>query len=276
MADVAVVGFPNSGKSTFVSTVSAAKPRVAPYPFTTLQPHLGVVRLGSSSSPAGEFVIADTPGLIEGASEGRGLGHQFLRHIERARLLLILVDLASIEGYSPHEQESVLINELGRYNEDLLRRPRLIVGSKKDIATDYAMSSNGYPPYSISAVQGSGVTEVLWKIWQMLQEMQSIKIPSYHQSMLVVHRPEPKEGVLVVKEREGMFVVRGKAVERAVALSDLTDPQAASYVQDRLRRLGVDNALVSAGVKDGDVVQIGELEFTYFNDSVISKKARSR
>src|SRR4051812_29726683 len=127
IADVALVGFPNAGKSTLISRISAAKPKVADYPFTTLQPHLGVVRLDDT-----EFVVADIPGLIEGASEGRGLGHQFLRHIERARALVELADLAPADGRSPVEQERILLEELGRYRPDLLRRPRLTVGSKAD------------------------------------------------------------------------------------------------------------------------------------------------
>src|SRR3954463_14149600 len=129
MADVALVGFPNAGKSTLISRISAAKPKIADYPFTTLEPHLGVVRFGG-----GDFVVADIPGLIEGASEGRGLGHQFLRHIERARVLLVLVDLPSAEGRLPADQEKILLEELGRYRPDLLERPRLVVGSKADAA----------------------------------------------------------------------------------------------------------------------------------------------
>src|SRR3954447_18406394 len=132
MADVALVGFPNAGKSTLISTISAAKPKVAEYPFTTLEPHLGVVRLDEET----EFVVADIPGLIEGASEGKGLGHQFLRHIERARVLCVLVDLVSVDATSPEEQEKVLIRELGRYRPELLERPRLTVGSKTDVASD--------------------------------------------------------------------------------------------------------------------------------------------
>jgi len=129
IADVALVGFPNAGKSTLISAISAAKPKIADYPFTTLVPNLGVVRNGDT-----EFVVADIPGLIEGASEGRGLGHQFLRHVERARVLLVLLDLASLEGRSPAEQERVLLEELGRYEPDLLERPRLIIGTKADVA----------------------------------------------------------------------------------------------------------------------------------------------
>src|SRR5437588_9164669 len=129
MADVALVGFPNAGKSTLISRISAAKPKIADYPFTTLQPHLGVVRVDDH-----EFVLADIPGLIEGASEGRGLGHRFLRHVERARVLVILVDLANVEERSPQDQERILLEELGRYRPELLERPRLVVGTKADVA----------------------------------------------------------------------------------------------------------------------------------------------
>src|SRR4029077_1553095 len=129
MADVALVGFPNAGKSTLISVISAAKPKIADYPFTTLEPNLGVVSLDEETN----FVVADIPGLIEGASEGRGLGHQFLRHIERARVLCLLLDLAALDGVAPAEQERVLLDELARYRPELLARPRIVVGTKADL-----------------------------------------------------------------------------------------------------------------------------------------------
>ena len=147
LADAALVGFPNAGKSTLISSVSAAKPKIADYPFTTLEPHLGVVRFRDH-----EFVLADIPGLIEGAAEGRGLGHTFLRHVERARVLVLLLDLASVDGRTPEEQERVLLAELGRYRPDLLDRPRLVIGSKADVATAAppsrrrARAVRGHPP----------------------------------------------------------------------------------------------------------------------------------
>jgi GTP-binding protein len=150
LADAVLVGFPNSGKSTLISAVSAAKPKIADYPFTTLIPHLGVVRFGEH-----EFVLADIPGLIEGAAEGRGLGHTFLRHVERARVLIILVDLASTEERSPEEQEKILLSELERYRPDLLERPRLVVGSKSDVAT---VEFSGM---KLSAVTRSGLDSFL-------------------------------------------------------------------------------------------------------------------
>ena len=133
MADVALVGFPNAGKSTFISRISAAKPKIADYPFTTLVPNLGVVRVGERGDGA-EFVVADIPGLIEGASEGRGLGLQFLRHIERARVLCLLLDLVPADGMAPAEQERILLRELAAYRPELLERPRLTVGTKADVA----------------------------------------------------------------------------------------------------------------------------------------------
>src|SRR5580693_924011 len=136
MADVALVGFPNAGKSTLISTVSAAKPKIADYPFTTLEPHLGVVRVGSTRDHT-EFVMADIPGLVEGAAEGKGLGHRFLRHIERARILVVLIDLDPDAVHTPAEQLQILLRELGDYQPELLERPRLVVGSKQDLfATD--------------------------------------------------------------------------------------------------------------------------------------------
>ena len=140
MADVALVGFPNSGKSTLISRISAAKPKIANYPFTTLEPHLGVVRFDEH-----EFVAADIPGLVEGASEGKGLGLRFLRHIERARVLVVLADLAADDGRSPAEQERVLLAELGNYEPALLDRPRVVVGSRADMASADARESSGSP-----------------------------------------------------------------------------------------------------------------------------------
>ena len=133
LADVALVGLPNSGKSTLISRISAARPKIADYPFTTLEPHLGVVRVGRPGDET-EFVVADVPGLVEGAADGRGLGHRFLRHVERARALVVLLDLAAADGLSPAEQERILLHELGRYRPELLERPRLVVGSKSDVA----------------------------------------------------------------------------------------------------------------------------------------------
>jgi GTP-binding protein len=246
-ADVALVGFPNAGKSTFVSAVSAARPKVADYPFTTLEPHLGVVRVGDT-----EMVVADVPGLIVGASEGKGLGHRFLRHVERARALLVLVDLAPVDGRVPAEQEAVLLRELGRYQPDLLERPRLVVGSKADVATE------AWDGERVSAETGDGMRPLLGRHATLVAEARAA---APEPEAWAVLRPEP-EGFRVEREGRG-FVVVGRPAERAVALNDVTAADALAYVHQRLRRLGVDRALARAGAKPGDPVRIGELSFEY-------------
>jgi GTP-binding protein len=248
IADVALVGFPNAGKSTLISRISAATPKVADYPFTTLQPHLGVVRFDES-----EIVVADVPGLIEGAAEGRGLGHQFLRHVERARALLVLVDLASVEEIAPATQERVLLDELRRYKPELLGRPRLTVGTKADVAT---MPWDGD---RISAVTGDGVRPLVGRLVQLVEEARAAEPPP---DSFVLHEPLA-EGFRVEREPSGDFRVVGRPAERAVALSDITTPDAQEYVRHRLQRLGVDRALERAGAREGDTVHIGAMVFEY-------------
>ena len=244
MADVALVGFPNAGKSTLISRISAAKPKIADYPFTTLEPHLGVVRFDDR-----EFVVADIPGLIEGASEGKGLGHRFLRHVERARVLVVLLDLTA----DPAEQERILLQELGRYRPELLERPRVTVGSKADSAVFE------WDGMRISAVTGDGLRPLLGRIADLVDEARRV-VPQGEG--FVIHRPEP-EGLVVERGDDGAFVVRGRPAERAVAVSDITNAQALAYVQGRLKRLGVDRALARAGAREGDLVHIGGFTFEY-------------
>jgi GTP-binding protein len=248
LADAALVGFPNAGKSTFIAAVSAAKPKIADYPFTTLEPHLGVVRFQDH-----EFVLADIPGLIEGAAEGRGLGHQFLRHVERARVLVILCDLAPVDERSPAEQERVLLDELGRYQPDLLDRPRIVLGSKADV------SSTPFDGLRVSAVTRDGLDEALGRIATLVDEARASEAKP---EPFVILRPE-EQGFSVVREGEHAWRVRGRPAERAVALADLTNAEAISYVQHRLRRMGVERALARAGAADGDLVRIGDIELTY-------------
>jgi len=267
VADVALVGFPNAGKSTLISRISAARPKIADYPFTTLEPHLGVVRVGRPGDET-DFVVADVPGLVEGAAEGRGLGHRFLRHVERARVLVILVDLASVEGRDPADQERILLDELRRYRPELLERPRLVVGSKADVAAAGDAAGAGgrtRPARVISAVTGAGVEALTGELAQLVAEARAAE-PA-EGGGVVIHRPLP-EGVEVERADDGSFVVGGRAALRAVALSDLTDDDAVDYVQERLRRLGVERALVRAGVREGDTVHLGALTFTYHRDEL--------
>jgi GTP-binding protein len=250
IADVALVGFPNAGKSTLIAAISAAKPKIADYPFTTLVPNLGVVRTGDS-----EFVVADIPGLIEGASEGRGLGHQFLRHVERARVLIVLLDLASMEGRSPADQERVLLEELGRYEPELLDRPRLVIGTKADVASPDVE----FEGMRISAVTHEGLGPFLGAVSRLVVEARETESEP---ESFVVHRPA-EEGFSVRRDEDGAFRVTGRLAERVVAMADLTNREALGYVQDRFRRLGVDRALARAGARPGDTVRIAEIELEY-------------
>ncbi len=319
LADVAIVGFPNVGKSTFISRVSAAKPKIADYPFTTLEPNLGVCRLDDTF----EMVLADIPGLISGASEGRGLGHRFLRHVERARVLLVLIDLCELAGCPPADQLAVLLRELGRYRPELLARPRLVVGSRADTApgqsfnpdsafgsgesfspdsaagsgesfssgsaagsVSEAGSGESFVPDSaigsdsadgsvlagvsglvgrLSSVTGEGVQEVLGELSRLVTEARSSEtVPEAP----LVHRPLPPAQEVTVRRLDArVWAVEGRAARRAVALSDMTDPGAVAYAQDRLRSLGVERVLARAGAVYGDEVRIGDFSFTYLDDA---------
>jgi len=258
MADVALVGFPNAGKSTLISRISAAKPKIAAYPFTTLEPHLGVVRIGDR-----ELTVADIPGLIEGASCGRGLGHQFLRHIERARVMVVLVDLAAEDagGHTPAEQERILLEELGAYRPELLERPRIVVGSKVDDPRADPM----WEGEMISAITGEGLRPLVGRMADLVDQARAAEAEIQAEGTFTVHRLVPS-GILVSRDDDGTYVVHGKEAERAVALNDLTNPEALIYAQARLKRMGVDKELARAGARQGDPVRIGKLEFDYDED----------
>ena len=248
MADAALVGFPNAGKSTLIAAVSAARPKIADYPFTTLEPNLGVVRFHEH-----EFVLADIPGLIEGAAEGKGLGHQFLRHVERSRVLVILLDLASVDGRSPAEQERVLLDELARYQPDLLARPRLVIGSKADVAT------GEFDGMQVSAVTHEGLDPFLGRLAELVDDAREVQEAP---EVLVVHRPV-QEGFVIVRDDDGAWRVNGRAAERVVAMADLTNEEAMRYVHERFRRMGLERALARAGASEGDTVRIGPVELEY-------------
>lgn len=249
MADVALVGFPNVGKSTLISVISAAKPKIANYPFTTLEPNLGVVRYPGLT----EFVVADIPGLIEGASEGKGLGHQFLKHIERARVLCIMVDLEDIEGPEPQEQERILLHELGQYQPELLERPRVVVGTKSDSAIF------DWDGEMISSITQQGVRELVNRLAELVHQARQAQPET---DGIVIIRPE-QEGALVERLGEHEFRLVGRQVERVVALNDVTTPEALSYIDYALKRLGVPKMLAKAGARDGDIVWIAGFSFEY-------------
>ena len=254
LADVALVGFPNSGKSTFISKISAAKPRIADYPFTTLEPNLGVVQ----TPGVPEFTVADIPGLIEGASQGKGLGHQFLRHIERASILLILLDLSQTSEFSPERQKEVLENELSSYRPELLSRPRLVVGSRSDMS----LEDSKFDGQKISSITGVGVKEVLYQIATLIEEVRSNKPVN---PTRILHQPEP-EGIKVERVGDTQWEIMDRELIRIANLNDLSNPDALVYLQDRFKNMGVDRALIRAKVKKGEIVKIGKLEFEYDDD----------
>jgi GTPase len=254
LADVGLVGFPNAGKSTLISRISAARPKVADYPFTTLEPNLGVVRVGDSS-----FVVADIPGLVEGAHEGKGLGHRFLRHVSRAAVLVIMADLASLER-DPVSDVDVLRNELENFDDDLSERPQLIVASKVD-AGGHRLDEflTRFPDaLPISAVTGEGLDVFLGRLAEEVDRVRKER-PAAVGYIRHVVREDP-----IRVEREGAaWRVRGRRPERAVDATDMDNAEAVERLQRRLISMGVEKALAQAGAVEGDEVLIGEMEFNF-------------
>lgn len=264
-ADVAIIGFPNVGKSTLISVISAAKPKIADYPFTTLIPNLGVVHIGDNDDYS-EFIVADIPGLIEGASQGKGLGHEFLRHIERAKALLILLDLSDSAPMDPRRQLEVLVSEITAYMPDLAERPRLVVASKADSAPEGMVDeliSSSVVSLAISSVSMVGIKELIGELYSVVKSHRGAA--EVVNEEIVIHRPAPLN-FQVIRDPDGAFRVVGRAVERSVALSNITTPEAIDYIQTRLKKLGVDKALKRSGAREGDEVRIAGFSFDYQED----------
>jgi GTP-binding protein len=266
LADVGLVGKPNAGKSTLLSAVSAARPEVADYPFTTLVPHLGLVRVGDES-----FVMADLPGLIEGAAEGKGLGIRFLKHISRTRLLLHVVEARPLDGSEPEENLLAVHKELAAYSEELAARPKLIALSKCDLVTEEeardtarslseTLQTECFP---ISAVTGHGVKELLHRIVELLKE---IPRPAPLAEPVLVEKTTFEEPGFRVLEEDGLFRVQGKTVEELIGRFDLENEEAVAILQRKLERIGLFEALKSAGAQEGDTVIVGPFEFEYRED----------
>jgi GTP-binding protein len=248
LADAALVGFPNAGKSSLIAKVSAARPKIADYPFTTLEPNLGVV-----SSGGREFVLADIPGLIEGAAEGRGLGHEFLRHTERARVLVMVLD--PTQPTPVVDQLSILEGELGRFSPELSSRPRVVLVNKSDLV-DAASEVPG--AIAVSALTGEGLPTAIHAIADLVD---AATRDQPDRKGFTLHRPL---GPPFTVTREGRgWRLQGETVERAIRFADLTLPEAADLAARRLSRLGVDEALEAAGARPGDEVRIGDLSFEY-------------
>jgi GTP-binding protein len=264
LADAGLVGFPNAGKSSLLRRISAARPKVASYPFTTLEPSLGMVRIGEARS----FVVADLPGLVEGAHTGIGLGHRFLRHTERTRVLVHVVDAAGTEGRDPWEDVRVINQELQFYNPELAGRPQVIAANKMDLPQarqNLPLLCQGYPDlqiYPISAATGEGVDQLLLGISRLLDEHPLNEPQAEDQDVLVI-RAEPEPAGFTVVKADGAWQVSGKGVERLVARFNFNNPSALRYLQHTLKQIGLDEALQSKGIRQGEVVRIRDFEFEW-------------
>lgn len=269
IADVGLLGFPNVGKSTFLSVVTSAKPKIANYHFTTLTPNLGVVQTRHGES----FVIADIPGIIEGAADGVGLGHDFLRHVERTKVLVHIVDISGIEGRDPIDDFEKINEELRLYNEKLSTRPQLVVANKSDLLFDETIYENfkktmeekGYEVFKMSAVTRDGVDQVIDRVSQLLNEVEEVELVSQEE----MYRPEldvDDEGGLKVEiDEDGIYVVTGKELRRIMYSVNFDDMESLQFFQAQMESKGVFDMLRQAGIEDGDTVKIYELEFEFYN-----------
>lgn len=263
LADVGLIGFPNVGKSTLLSVVSAARPQIADYHFTTIEPNLGVVAVGDTS-----FVMADIPGIIEGAHDGAGLGHDFLRHIERTRLLIHVVDVSGSEGRNPIEDVDSINNELSMFNPLLETRPQIIAANKKDQATDEQvaafvaeMNSRGYEVFPISAAIADGTQELINAAAAKLVTLpKTILLKEAKEETL--YRYEPEE-LFRVEAADKVYTVTGAWIQNIVESTNFDDPDSLQYFQRIIRKKGVIDALKKAGIQEGDLVSMYELEFEY-------------
>lgn len=269
IADVGLVGFPNVGKSTLLSRVSNAKPKIANYHFTTLNPHLGVVDIDGGKG----FVMADIPGLIEGASEGVGLGHDFLRHIERTRVLVHVVDAASTEGRDPIADIHAINKELGAYNSELLERPQIIAANKTDAIYDDGedpvaklkaeFEPKGVKVYPISAVSGKGVKELLYAIYELIQTV--------NLSPIVFEKEFDLKGLTIKQlpytvevDENGVYVVEGPRIDKMLGYTNLETEKGFRFFQNFLKENGILEDLEQAGIQEGDTVRMYGLEFDYY------------
>lgn len=264
LADVGLLGFPNVGKSTFLSTVTSARPKIANYEFTTLEPNLGVVKSKNGES----FVIADIPGIIEGASEGVGLGIQFLRHVERTRLLLHFIDVSGISGRDPVQDFNTINEELKNYSEKLAERKQIIVASKADAIQDESLykklenlaKQKNMEIFKISSVTGEGVDKLLDYVSKTLKTLPKEEIFEIEDRIVYTLEDEEK---FHIEKVNGIFVITGKAVERLMGRVNIADNESLYYFHKCLRDLGVDDKLREMGVKEGDLVKISDYELEW-------------
>ncbi len=265
IADIGLIGLPNAGKSTFIAKVSAARPKIADYPFTTLSPNLGVVDLGEGES----FVLADLPGLVEGASQGIGLGHRFLRHVERNKIILHLVDMTPKENGDPYEDFIMINRELELYKKSLSRRPQIVVATKMDMPGALKQMEifkeklqGQYSLFPISSLTGEGIKELLWEAHNMLLALPEQEI---EEEKAQIRRTVVREEERFTLERDsgGVWIVGGAEIEKLVVMTDLNSEDALRRIQRIFTKMGLEEKLREAGIKPGDTVRIGPEEFEY-------------
>jgi GTP-binding protein len=264
LADVGLVGLPNAGKSTLISAISAARPKIADYPFTTIVPNLGVVSVEDHS-----FVVADMPGLIEGASQGVGLGHQFLKHVERNRVLVHVVDSMPIDGSDPIANYELIERELQIYSDEIFARPRIIALNKIDLipagefgALRQRFEQLGRSLFPISAATGDGLKPLLYELVSLLQQHQ----PDDEETLMVPQMHSAVDRSWEVKQCENGFEITGKRLIRLIEMTNLDNEEALRYLQRRLKRIGVFDRLREMGIEEGDDVRIGEFAFSYTDE----------
>lgn len=272
LADVGLVGFPSVGKSTLLSRISNADPKIADYPFTTLHPILGVVDL-----PDGGFVCADIPGLIEGAHEGAGLGHEFLKHIERTRVLIHVVDIASVEGRDPIEDIETIENELSSFSEDLIRKPMVLAANKAELVPedseirkklkDYA-AKRGVSLFFISAATGQGVKELLFGVDKLLKTTKQTEPAVYEQEYFPgKEKEEEGEGIVYGRADDGAFTVEGSKIDKMLGYTNLESEKGFLFFQKFLKDQGILKELEKRGIEEGDTVRLYGLEFEYLKET---------
>ena len=268
IADVGLLGFPNVGKSTFLSVVTAAKPKIANYHFTTLTPNLGVVQTKFGDS----FVLADIPGLIEGAAEGIGLGHDFLRHVERTKVLIHIVDISGLEGRNALEDFDAINGELKLYNEKLSTRPQVVVANKIDILEDESvyedfkatLEERGYKVFKMSAATREGVDDVIAYVSQILKDAEEIELVS-EEELYVPELDDAEEEGLQVEIEDGVYVVTGKSLRRIMYSVNFEDMESIQFFQKTMESQGVFDKLREMGIEDGDTVKIYDIEFEFYD-----------
>jgi GTP-binding protein len=269
LADVGLIGFPNVGKSTILSIATSAKPKIANYHFTTLTPNLGVVELEGRKS----FVLADIPGLIEGAHKGVGLGHDFLRHIERTRLLIHVLDASGSEGRDPVEDFSQVNAELENYNRDLAKRPQIVAANKMDLPgakenfprIKRELEAKGYEVFEISAASNTGINRLMYRAYDIVSRIE-VEAPqeNIEQCTEMRYYKFKEDESFRIKREGNIFVVEGEWIERFMENININQDESLKYFQKTIRKRGIIDELKKMGIDDGDTVRIGDIEFEYY------------